>query len=292
MKTIFFLVLISVSSVSFSQYKRAKTKKSWSAGTLFFYWGYNRSFYTKSNINFNGPGYNFTLNGAKAVDRPTKDIGTYFSIKELTVPQFNFRLGYNIKNNWAISIGYDHMKYVLVDNQPYTLSGNIKPGVDVVTNWSGNYNNEPVITQQETFHYENTNGMNYIRFEVSRIDQWFRSQGGQFAFSSSLGLSSGGILSFNDFTFAGRKDVQTVSMSGLGISTHAGARFEFWNHFFVQVNGAAGFMNQVNVDTRPNDYTSYAKHRFGYAAAEVVAGGLFYFKPKKGGCDSCPQWGK
>jgi hypothetical protein len=231
------------------------------------------------------------LNGAKGVDRPTKDIGTYFSIKELTVPQFNFRLGYNIKNNWAISIGYDHMKYVLVDNQPYTLSGNINSGVDVVTNWSGNYNNEPVVTQEETFHYENTNGMNYIRFEVARIDQWFRSQGGEFAFSSSFGLSSGGILSFNDFTFAGRKDVQTVSMSGMGISAHAGARFEFWKHFFVQMNGAAGFLNQINVDTRPNDYTSNANQKLGFSAVEIVAGGLFYFKPKKG-CDSCPQWGK
>jgi hypothetical protein len=60
----------------------------------------------------------------------------------------------------------------------------------------------------------------------------------------------------------------------------------------MQVNGAAGFMNQMNVDTRPNDYNSFAKQKFGYSALEVVAGGLFYFKPKKGGCDSCPQWGK
>jgi hypothetical protein len=291
MKKYSLIVFLLISFISFSQYRKAKTKRSWSAGTLFFYWGYNRSFYTKSTIYFNGPGYEFSLNGAKAVDRPSKQLSTYFSPKELTVPQFNFRLGYNIKNNWAISIGYDHLKYVLVDNQPYTLSGNISSGIDNVTNWSGSYNNEPVVTQEETFHYENTNGMNYIRFEVSRIDQWFRSNGGQFAFSTSLGLSSGGILSINDFTFAGQKDVKTVSMSGLGLSAHFGARFEFWKHFFVQVNNAGGFINQVNVDTRPDDYSSFAKQKFGYYSAEIVAGGLFYFKPKNG-CDSCPQWGK
>ena len=213
MKKLFIIFIIFSTGICFSQYyRKSKTKRSWSAGTLFFYWGYNRSFYTKSNINFIGTGYDFTLNGAKAVDRPSKKIGTYFSPNELTVPQFNLRIGYNIKNNWAISIGYDHMKYVLVENQPYSLSGYIKPGIDNVTNWSGNLNNEPVITEQETFHYENTNGMNYIRLEVSRIDQWFRSQGGEFAISSSFGLSSGGILSFNDFTFAGKKDAQTVSM--------------------------------------------------------------------------------
>ena len=59
----------------------------------------------------------------------------------------------------------------------------------------------------------------------------------------------------------------------------------------MQVNGAFGFMNQMNVDTRPDDYTSMAKQKFGYSALEIVAGGLFYFKPKNG-CDSCPQWGK
>jgi len=291
MKKSIILLFILSTSISFSQYRKAKTKRSWSAGTLFFYWGYNRSVYTNSNLNFIGTGYDFTLNDAKGVDRPSEDLKTYFSLQTITVPQFNFRIGYNIKNNWAISFGYDHMKYVLVDNHPYALSGYIKPGVDNVTNWSGNYNNELVTTKQETFHYENTNGMNYIRAELARIDQWYRSEGGIFAVSTSFGLSSGGILNVNDFTFAGRKDNVTISMSGFGISAHAGARFEFWKHFFIQGNLAGGFINQMRVDTRPDDYNSYAKQKFGYSALELVAGGLFYFKPKKG-CDSCPQWSK
>lgn len=284
-------IFIITSFVANAQYKKAKPKKSWASGTMFVYWGYNRSVYTKSNINFVGTGYDFTLNGAKAVDRPSTDIKTYFNVKEITVPQFNLRIGYNYKNNWAISIGYDHMKYVLVDNKPYTLSGHINYGIDNVTHWSGDYTNQPVITHQETFHYENTNGLNYIRAEISRIDQWFRTEGGIFAISSSFGISAGGILSFNDFTFAGRKDTQTISMSGLGISAHAGARFEFYKNFFLQFNTAGGFINQIQVDTRPNDYNSHAKQKFGYAATELVAGALFYFRPKNG-CDSCPQWGK
>lgn len=289
-KVLIFLFLCCGTLVT-AQYKRAKPKKSWAEGTMFVSWGYNRSFYTKSDINFFGTGYDFTLNGAKAVDRPSTDVKTYFSITNITVPQFNLRVGYNYKKNWAISIGYDHMKYVLVDNQPYTLTGYIKSGVDNVTHWSGNYTNEPVVTHEETFHYENTNGLNYIRAEITRIDPWIRSEAGNFGLSSLFGISTGGILSFNDFTFAGRKDTQTISMSGFGLSAHAGVRLEFFKHFFIQMNGAAGFINQVNVDTRPNDYNSGAKQKFGYAASEIVGGALFYFKPKNG-CDSCPHWGK
>ena len=62
------------------------------------------------------------------------------------------------------------------DNVPYQLSGTINPGVDLETNWSGTYINEPVITQEASFHYENSNGLNYIRAEVSRVDQWYRQR--------------------------------------------------------------------------------------------------------------------
>jgi hypothetical protein len=292
MKYVFLFLTLLFFNSGFSQYyKKTKTKRSWSAGTLFFYCGLNRSYYTGGNINFVGPGYDFTLNGIKAVDRPTKELKSYFSIHDFTKHQLNFRIGYNIKNNWAISVGYDHFKYVLVDNTQYSLSGYVKPGVDEVTNWSGTYNNEPVETKEETFHYENTNGLNYIRIELSRVDKWFSSKQGNFAISTLPGISCGGILSINDFTFAGRKDMETISMSGFGLSAHLGTRFEFFRHFFIQANASGGFMNQMRVDTRPNDYNSFAKQKFGFGAFEVVAGGLFYFKPKKG-CDSCPQWSK
>jgi hypothetical protein len=78
-------------------------------------------------------------------------------------------------------------------------------------------------------------------------------------------------------------------MSGLGISGHLGGRFEFFKNFFVQMNAATGFMMQSRVKTRPNDYDSYARQRFGYAAGELVIGGLFYIRPKND-CNSCPNW--
>jgi hypothetical protein len=65
MKKVLFLVLFSlVSAASFSQQTNKK-------GSYYITWGYNRSTYADSDIRFVGPGYDFTLLDAKALDAPT-----------------------------------------------------------------------------------------------------------------------------------------------------------------------------------------------------------------------------
>ncbi len=40
-------------------------------GTFYVYWGWNRSLYTNSDISFQGPNYDFTLEKVAAADRPS-----------------------------------------------------------------------------------------------------------------------------------------------------------------------------------------------------------------------------
>tara|TARA_B100001287_G_scaffold276768_1_gene289316 strand:+ start:7076 stop:7957 length:882 start_codon:yes stop_codon:yes gene_type:complete len=290
----YFLLLLTILmffSVFAQRRNKVKPKKSVNAGAFFLHWGYNRNFYTKSDINFNGPGYDFTLQDCQAEDRQ-KPFGfeNYLKLNSLTTPQFNVRVGYMIKRHWAISLGFDHMKYILKDNVPYQLSGTINPGVDLETSWSGTYINEPVITQESSFHYENSNGLNYLRAEVSRVDQWYRQRNSAwFALSSLFGAGVGAIVSINDFTFAGRKSIETQSLSGMALSLHADMRLEFFRHFYIQPGISSGFMLQNNVKTRPEDFNSIASQQFAYLEAHVLFGWLFYLKPVNA-CDACPQW--
>ena len=46
-------------------------------GNFFFYWGYNRSAYTNSDIHFWGDGYDFTITAVRAKDEPTTTFKTY-----------------------------------------------------------------------------------------------------------------------------------------------------------------------------------------------------------------------
>ena len=286
MKTLIFIsFLIFLPFLGASQ---KTSKDSQAKRAMFVYWGYNRSFYTDSKISFFGPGYDFSLAGVQATDRPSSDFITYVDPSTLTVPQFNARIGFNFKKKWALSFGYDHMKYVIVHGPTYLLSGRINPLIDPISNWSGDYNAEPVTTDESILHYENTNGMNYIRAEISHIDKLVRASNA-FAIYSVSGLGAGLVLNYNDFTFAGEKSMTTLSMSGVGASAHIGIRFEFFRHFFLQANNSVGFLYQHRVKTRGNDPYAYARQSLGYFQSDIVLGGIFYLRPKDN-CNTCPNW--
>lgn len=288
MKKIILLVLLSVIGPK-AQAQFSAKKKSTAPGTLFFYWGYNRSIYSPSTIRFLGPGYDFRLKGVEAVDRPSTDINEYININSFTIPQFDVRVGYNFKRNWAISFGYEHMKYVMKHGPTYFLSGTINPGIDLANGWSGTYSGDSVVTNENNFHYENTNGLNYINVQLTNVFKIYSSDKGNFAITTLMGVGAGPILSYNDFTFAGEKSMETVSLSGFGASGHFGLRAEFFKHLFVAANIQGGFMGQYRVKTRPNDYDSHAKQAFLYGQRDIVVGALFYLK-QSDKCNTCPNW--
>ena len=285
------ILLLFVGFSADAQYQRMKKKESDSKGTLWGYWGYNRTRYTKSDIRFVGPGYDFTLANAEAHDEQAiLSSNNYLRLSNLTVPQFNVRMGYYFRDNWAISFGYDHMKYIFADNNEVFLSGEIDPGIDNVTNWSGTYDAEPIITNRKQFHYENSDGMNFIRLELTRTDTWLRyGNRDQFQVSTNLGFSLGGILSFNDFRFAGSTTKRTISMSGVGTALHFSPRFEFFRHVFIQPTVSAGLIRQGKVRTRPNNASSFVQQSLGYAEFNTVVGFFLYIRSKNA-CDSCPTW--
>ena len=289
MRILFLLLLMVAPLLASAQMGKRKPKRSDARGTFYGYWGYNRSYYTRSDIQFVGPGYDFTLNGSRATDNPEKfSFDSYFNPAKITVPQFNTRVGYYFRNHWAVSFGYEHMKYIFADNNSVLLSGTINPGVDQVSNWSGTYNNEPVTTERDLFHYENSNGLNYLRLGIERTDNLYQI-GDWFMLSTHAGFGLGSILSFNDFRFAGQYDRVTISMSGLAYSAHAALRFEFFKHFFIQPNLSGGMMHQMHVKTRANDPNSYVKQNFGFLMFDTSAGFLLYIRPTND-CNSCPNW--
>lgn len=247
---------------------------------FYFYWGYNRSAYTKSDLTCVGPGYNFTMNDLQASDNPERfNPKVYFDPKKITIPQFNCRIGYFFGDHWGVSLGYDHMKYVMNNKQTIRLTGHIDDTIN--TSWTGNYSDQEMLTNTKYIHYENSDGLNYMRIEVNRVDELLRKgKNDWFKLESQLGIASGFMLSFNDFNFAGLHTRKTVSISGYGLSIHPGMRALFFDHIFLQANLAAGFIHQTRVQTRPDNNQSFAFQKFGYISPEVVFGCKWRFKRK------------
>ena len=281
MRFVVLLILAVLPLFATSQTWKRKPKHSMGRGTLFISWGYNTTGFSKSTLNMQGPGYDFSLSGVKASDDdfellPTQNYGA----------QFNARVGYYIRNYFALSLGWDRTHYILNDKSSALLSGTVNPGVDVSGNWTGSYNNESVTTDQSIFHYSNT--LNLLNLEAMRTDQWFRI-GENFGLSTNFGLALGAVMTRNDYLFSGQQDLGSTSLSGFLVSGQAGLRFEFFRHLFLQPTLRAGFIQQMNVNTRISDPNSLAKQNFAFTMFDVSLGYLFYIRPTND-CQSCPVW--
>jgi opacity protein-like surface antigen len=280
------IVLLLVPMLCNAQRKSFKSRKkkiSVAGGTLFLSVGYNRDFYSKSKLSLAGEGYDFTLQGVKGKDQPA------FSFSNINLSQYNFQVGYNFMNFFSISAGFDHMKYSIPNQSQLLLSGTINEDVDLVTNLSGSYLNQPFTMDSSTFHYSNF-GLNNIYLKFARTDQWFRvGKNDEFALSSDVGIGFGGLMSSTDFTFAGKRNLRVASFSGFSAFGAAGVRLEFFRHLYIEPMVIGGFMNQMSVRTTENQPNATARQRMGFLQMQVNLGFFMYVRPTNS-CDSCPTW--
>ena len=289
-RKLFLLFLLAViASPADAQIRKHSRKRSTNAGSLFFYWGYNRTAYTPSSIHFLGSDYDFTLKGVKATDRQPKfGANGYLNPMNVTIPQYNFRVGYYFTEKWAFSVGVDHFNYVMSHANEVTVDGHIAMSADSL--WAGNYTRESKLVDPAELHYEHSGGLNYIRVELMRsFDLLELGDRRQFAITGNVGLNLGPMLTTTNFLFANEQTTRSTALSGYGIGANASARLEFFKHVFIQAEGGVAFAHLPGVKTRANDRNQRAKQAFGLASANVSLGLIFYIRAKNA-CDSCPHW--
>lgn len=117
MKNNFFVLFIfSLATVFSCSQDNPKNKykffdKRPNKGKIFVSFGWNASVFSNSNIHFSGTNYDFTLENVKATDRQSPfSFELYFGPATITIPQYNFKIGYFFHNNFYVSLNADHMK--------------------------------------------------------------------------------------------------------------------------------------------------------------------------------------
>ena len=126
MKNLIVFIAIAFSIVGYWARRSTLVPKT-NKGKIFFYWGWNRGYFSNSDIHFSGDGYDFVLGEVKANDRQTRfALDPYFHPVRITIPQTNFKVGYFIHEKYNISFGVDHMKYVVASRSgSCTIAGDI-----------------------------------------------------------------------------------------------------------------------------------------------------------------------
>jgi hypothetical protein len=273
-----FIIVLSFNNI-FSQDLVSEKYTAHNKGKWFIFWGGNRDAYAKSDIRFTGKNYDFTIQDAVADDKPKGWHVDYINPLRMTIPQTNLRIGYFISDKYNISIGVDHMKYVVRQNQTFKVNGTINlPNDEIGSQFNGTYNNTPTVMTDEFLKFEHTDGLNYVHAEIARVDDissWFKLPNiDKVQINLTEGLGSGIIYPRTDSSLLGKLRHDDYYVSGIGISAKAGLNFTFFKYFFLQTELKAGFLNMYDIKTTySND--DKATQNILFFEKTIAFGGIF-----------------
>lgn len=278
MKHIVLLMTIALSFQGFGQSEDypvfAEKYTSNNKGKLYIYWGGNRDTYSKSDIRFKGNDYDFTLNNVEASDKPKGWHIDYINPARMTIPQTNLRVGYFITDKYNISLGVDHMKYVMYNDRTVGYSGNYPD--------RGSYgeaiSDGNILLTEDFLLFEHTDGLNYLNVEFSRVDDFSKYLGirdtDKVQFNFTAGLGAGVLYPKTNTTLMGKDRHDDFHVSGYGFSAKAGLNITFFKHFFIQTELKGGYINMPNIRTT-NSTADKASQSFYFGETVIAFGGIF-----------------
>lgn len=262
------LILISIQDLV------AASAATWSNDSKFYiYWGYNRGWFSRSDIHFEGDGYSFELSDLKATDRQSEfTFKNYFYFEQWSVPQTNIKAGYFINDRLSVSLGFDHMKYVMVRDQNSNITGSIHVGNST---YDGDYQERPMQVTKDFLTFEHTNGLNYVFAEINRHDPLIER--GKITVNSLLGISPALLRPRTDVYFLGQHGPNIFHNAGYGINAKAGLDIRFFHHLSLVTEVKAGWINMPWIRATANGHDRAAQH-FGFFQANLQVGYVFGFK--------------
>ena len=251
-------------------------------GKFYLYWGGNRGYFSKSDINFFGQNYNFTLKNVVAQDRPSGFHINYINPAKMTIPQTNFRIGYFINDKYSITIGYEHMKYVVVLFQNVKIDGyiNVTDPDNSPNKYNGVYNDNDIFMNDDFVELEHTDGLNYVNFDVTRHDDVTKWIGNwntdKFQIQLFQGIGAGVVIPRTNATILNNDNYDKFNLAGVGVSAKTGLSLTFFKYFQINSDIKAGYINMYNVKTTHNSADG-AKHSFWFLQTMLAVGGIYNF---------------
>jgi hypothetical protein len=266
--TLIFLLFLK-QDVIFSQEEGCNCPGGSKKGEGSFYgsWGYNRDWFSKSDLHFKDNGsdnYDFTVYNVHAKDRSGfSQLLKTAARGDITIPQYNYRLGYffNNKSDIGVEINFDHAKYVMTQDQRVHVTGQIH-GIEVDRDTTLGVN---------FLQFEHTNGANFLMGNFIKRQNCFHSGNNKHWLSAIIKTGAGIMIPKTDVTLFGTRVDNKFHIAGWLVGLESGLRYDL-RHFFAEATVKESFVNYTNVLTIG---TGRANHSFWCFEAILTAGFQF-----------------
>ncbi len=204
-------------------------------------WGYNKEWYTRSNVKVRQEslGNDYTFHSVRANDHPGWDETSVFK-QALTIPQYNYRLGYMIDEARGIGIelNFDHTKYVIDHGQNIHMTGqfNGRP-IDSTIDYS----------RENGFYYYLNNGANF--FLINFVKRWtfadlFRSR----LRIDALGKAGiGPVVPHVENSFFGRENKPHFQLGGWNAGLEGDIKLSFFRYVYLEYGAKLDYARYSNL---------------------------------------------
>ena len=243
-----FLTLVLILS-GFSAYaQKAKPKRK---GELYLSWGYNKEWYTTSNVQIDQPalGNSYTFNHITGHDHPGWDHNLMG--QALSIPQYNYRLGYifNKKKGFGMEINFDHTKFIFEDQNAKI---------------TGVMDNKPVDSSvafdaANGFYYYLNNGANFLLINfVKRWDVYHsKTEKLKVDFLGKAGV--GPVIPHVENSFFGQANQPHFQFGGWNMGVEAALRITCFNYVYLEYANKYDYARYSGLQI----YKGTAKQSFG-----------------------------
>ena len=260
-------------SFGFGQDEKPEKEPLTQKGQMLIFWGWNRAAFSNSDIHFKGNGYDFVLHKVVAHDRPTEfSYYNYFKPDRITIPQTNQRFAYFLKDNVALVVGVDHMKYVMDQEQSVKFSGNITDPVYAAMVQNGQVD----LTDGEFLVFEHTDGLNYINFGLEKYKNIYNKENFDVVWSYGGGL--GPMFPKSNVKLFGNERSDRFHVAGFGLDGRTSLNFVLWKHIVARVEAKAGYIDMFDIKTTLNNKPDKAEQDFVFGQVNFGIGYTFNTK--------------
>ena len=248
----------------FNNNRRSYSRK----GDFLIHAGFNWTGYGRSDINFDGPGYDFTLEDVRAKDEPYK------------MPlQYNIQAGYFLTDKYSIALGFDHMKYIVKVPQQLTISGVIEPQVSdppiQTGQFAGEFDNQEFTVTPDLLMLEYSDGFNYVNTRVQRYDDIWVADNGLNSLALETALGAGVIIPRADIKLFGVGMNNKFNTAGWVASLRAGLMFNFNEKLYLIGSLEAGYANMDKIYTTGRNDIDKASQKLNFLQNTYVIGFRF-----------------
>lgn len=253
---------------------KGTAQKTERKGEFYFSWGYNKEYYTQTDVSINQPSLknNFTFKNTTIVDHPGWDEGLLHLA--LSIPQYNYRIGYffNKEKGLAFEINFDHTKALFKNDQTVHMVGTYN-GRQVDSSFVFSKTG----TGTSRNYYYLNNGANFLLFNIVKRKRFTNLSSKLFDFDGLAKVGVGPLVPHVENSLFGQKNEQKFQFGGWNTGVEYALRSTFKKHVYLEFAGKLDYAYYYGLDV----YQGKAQQSFGTMEFILNLGYTFPMGPKK-----------